>query len=375
MSIEGPKTKTFANIEFLRFLGVFLIMLSHFHHFGFEGLSQKDWYHSSEQPFYNVLKFAYTWGWTSVELFWLMSGFIFFFQYSESIRNKLVSGRKFAILRLSRIYPVHIVTALFVFGMQFWYRALVSNHESLVYPNNSFGDLVLNIFMAGNWNPYAAFSLNGPFWSVSVEIIAYVLFFLLMRYFKFPLWFTAISPVLLIVTTYFLIDNTVTDGVLFFFTGGAIYLAYTQYARITSDVWKNVIRTVLVLATLTFAAILNAIGSVEALQGKQYYLFYAMLFCALGAAAVLPQAGGKLGRVFSEAGNTTYASLLIHFPIQLAIMVLFEILNVRAPYTNPLFFLGWFLLTYALSVLSFYKFERPIQNWMRKKFNATRPQK
>lgn len=374
-SPPAQKRKAFSNIELLRFIGVFGMMVSHYHHFGFSGLRLESWYDAAKQPFYNFLKFEYVWGWTSVELFWLMSGFIFAFQYGDSIRNRLVSGRSFAIFRISRLYPLHIVTAFLVFGLQFWYRSLHPHGISLVYPNNNLGDLGLALFMAGDWNPYAAFSLNGPFWSVSVEIIAYALFFFLFRYFKFPWWVVAFGPAILFFTTFFEFNNMITDCTSFFLTGAAMYLAYKQFDRIKNTTVRDIISGLLISGVLIFAFILNQIGSVEALRGHQFYLFYGMLICALGAAATLPQASGKLGRFFDGVGNTTYASLLIHFPLQLIAMICFTSLGIRAPYMNPWLFVSWLLATYVLSFMSFRWFEQPVQNWMRKKFKATKPQK
>ena len=72
-------------------------------------------------------------------------------------------------------------------------------------------------------------------------------------------------------------------------------------------------------------------------------------------------------------GNLTYASYLIHFPLQIAIILVLEAAGI-AP--ADLFYGPWLLLAYlvlalGLSVPVFYGFERPAQHWLRSRFRGS----
>lgn len=61
-------------------------------------------------PFSYLAYWPYHYGWIAVEFFFLLSGFIFFYKYSNLISNNAISFKKFFILRFSRLYPLHFVT-------------------------------------------------------------------------------------------------------------------------------------------------------------------------------------------------------------------------------------------------------------------------
>ena len=111
----------------------------------------------------------------------MISGYIFFWKYGSAIAKNEISFKKFAIWRFSRLYPLHFVTLILVAIMQFIF--FKQNGVFFVYADNSIKDFVLQLFMANFWLPEPVHSFNGPIWSVSVEIIAYIVFFVSLRFF------------------------------------------------------------------------------------------------------------------------------------------------------------------------------------------------
>ena len=70
-------------------------------------------------PLHHALNFFYINGHHAVVIFWMISGFIFFWKYSESVHAKTVSGLQFFFFRFSRLYPLHFVTLMIIVIFQF----------------------------------------------------------------------------------------------------------------------------------------------------------------------------------------------------------------------------------------------------------------
>ena len=75
----------------------------------------------------------------------------------------------------------------------------------------------------------------------------------------------------------------------------------------------------------------------------------------------------------SFIGNMSYSSYLLHFPLQLIFLavVLFSGINPRA-LVSPWTFCLFFALLIPLSLASYYKFERPMQDTLRSKLISNR---
>jgi peptidoglycan/LPS O-acetylase OafA/YrhL len=99
-----------------------------------------------------------------VSLFFVLSGFILTYNYPTLATPK--ATLKFILMRVARIWPVHLVTALVAtfFLMDKW-----SGHAYILLPN---------YLLIQGWIPIQRFffSLNTVSWSVSVELFFYLCF-------------------------------------------------------------------------------------------------------------------------------------------------------------------------------------------------------
>jgi peptidoglycan/LPS O-acetylase OafA/YrhL len=166
-------------VELLRFACALAVLVWHYQHLGFVGLHLPAGFVPEQQPFFALLRPLYRHGFHGVEVFWCISGFIFFWKYGGAIARRTVGGYRFFVLRFSRLYPLHFATLLFMAVMQQIY--LRHNHSYFVYGANDLPRFVLQLFIASNWLTWEE-SFNGPIWSISVEILVYGLFFLTLRY-------------------------------------------------------------------------------------------------------------------------------------------------------------------------------------------------
>src|SRR5262249_31691465 len=99
---------------------------------------------------------------------------------------------------------------------------------------------------------------------------------------------------------------------------------------------------------------------------------FAVLIFAL---ATVQDVGQNLGRTFHAIGDSSYSIYLLHFPLQITL-----ILAARTGILPINYFTqgGWcffFALLMSLSVISYYKFESPVQAWLRGRLlSRRRPQ-
>jgi peptidoglycan/LPS O-acetylase OafA/YrhL len=72
------------------------------------------------------------------------------------------------------------------------------------------------------------------------------------------------------------------------------------------------------------------------------------------------------GKRFRLVGDISYSTYLLHFPLQLYIIIIAASLGARIDYNRPIVFLLFVALLLILSMITFYWFERPAQKVLRK---------
>ncbi|HEY0433678.1 MAG TPA: acyltransferase [Chitinophagaceae bacterium] len=165
-------------LDILRGLASISVVVWHYQHFYFTGASglSSDFSRSS-QPFYDYFSLLYNEGSRAVYLFFTLSGFIFFYHYSDAVHARMVGAKEFALLRVSRLWPLHIATLTFVCALQ-----VASFHldgEFIVYSCNNWKRFLINALLISDWLPSAfrCTPFNGPVWTLSDEIFLYIVFF------------------------------------------------------------------------------------------------------------------------------------------------------------------------------------------------------
>jgi peptidoglycan/LPS O-acetylase OafA/YrhL len=165
----------FYSLDALRGVAALAVIFWHWQDFFFHGTQPDPQFSAPRQPFYSLFRPFYTDGWRAVDLFFCLSGFVFHWLYAQKISDRAVSAREFSVLRFSRLYPLHLVTLLFVAGAQvIW---LQRSGSFFVYKDNDLYHFGLQLMMASNWGLERGPSFNVPIWSVSVEVFLYALFF------------------------------------------------------------------------------------------------------------------------------------------------------------------------------------------------------
>lgn len=137
----------------LRFIAAYIVMLSHVF-----GVSS---------PLVDAM------GRVSVQIFFVLSGFVMYINYENRIINAKISFYKFFCLRVARMYPVYVLS-ITVFLIMMLYRKLDSfNNLSEYY----FISIAMIQSYLGDMK-YAFNPVNSVSWSVSDEMFFYTMFFI-----------------------------------------------------------------------------------------------------------------------------------------------------------------------------------------------------
>ncbi|MEI4505436.1 acyltransferase [Sphingopyxis sp. CCNWLW253] len=112
-----------------------------------------------------VIMWFQTWGWSMVDLFFVLSGFVFAHCYLDRWRMRSgTTASGFAVSRFARLWPLHAITLAFTI-------AVTINFPDTTWCNSLLSLLMLHVFVADPTH-----TLNSPAWSLSVEVLCYAVF-------------------------------------------------------------------------------------------------------------------------------------------------------------------------------------------------------
>tara|TARA_A100001015_G_scaffold21502_1_gene24408 strand:- start:2271 stop:3401 length:1131 start_codon:yes stop_codon:yes gene_type:complete len=299
-------------------------------------------------------------GFIGVTFFFILSGFILAYSYSEKFIRDEVSKRKYFIARIARIYPLHLLTFIIALPLVF-----LGGVDTII-------QALPNPILLHSWVPIknVYFSANSPSWSISTELFFYLLFPFLILLRTRVLLLTFIALISFQIGGLSMIHDETIEHALFyispffrvsdFILGILLYKAYKSQPELSiSKINKIQVASVSSLLVFIIFAYYFSIG-IE----YKYSLFYIapMGFVILSFA----YSGGLLGSLLSNKvlvflGESSFALYLVHQLIirySLGLNKKFELLSDGA----MLFFILFFSL--SLSVLLFKYFETPARKFV-----------
>ena len=302
------------------------------------------------QPLYTVLRPLYQHGGDAVQLFWMISGFVFAAVY----RGRDTDARSFFVQRFSRLYPLHFLTLLAIAGVQLWSHRALGYFQIFQY--NDLYHFVLNLLFVSSWGFARGASFNFPIWSVSVEIVIYWVFFLSLRVlFRRGLWGPVVAAGVFWLLTRLRLPTPVAACGLYFFAGSGVFVFLTLARRVAVPV---------AVASIVLGALV---------PGGRLLLVCGGIILLLGYLDEVYEPGG-LRKWLAPIGESTYSIYLLGLPLQFALMTALDVAGVdRARLADNTWFLVGFLATvFLLARLSFLYVERPLQTLLRRQLRVSR---
>ena len=344
----------FTLIDALRGAAAMAVLFYHYMHFFMTGSDHtRQLAFLRREPAQQWLTLLYEYGFYAVQVFWVISGFVFAVVYL----GRGVTTREFVVNRFARLYPLHLLTLLVVLVLQT--IALRQRGHTLFYDNYDWPHFALQLGFASDWLNWSGHSFNGPIWSVSVEVLIYAVFWVLRPVLERVGWPGLVAIILLC-----LLGNVLGAWTrvpmcgFYFFQGVALARMHKQFGE---RVKPRLIAIVVLLALGAAGLVWDGAMPREALG-----------IPGLAAAAVLFLAGAEraapplLRRAGQWLGDNTYGLYLWHVPVQMAVLLLLFRHGDPAELAQN----GWFLAAYllgttALARVTFVLFERPMRERIR----------
>ena len=359
----------FYSLDLLRGMAALIVVLWHWQHFYMlNGGGFTPGFDVAREPYSPLFSIFYRHGWLAVDLFFCISGFIFYWLYGALVKQRLISPRDFFILRFSRLYPLHLLTLIAVLVGQHYFRQQQGTY--FVYQTNDLYHFLLNLGLISAWiSPQ--YSFNGPVWSISIETLLYLLFFLLCRFGSNRRWCLFIAAIVGLIVNY-KIDPQIGRGIFSFFMGGICYISYEKAVN-ERRIWLCVRFFVPVTAlfwsifAIIYAAPFKSVN--ENLRNELGQLFCTSLLfpMTIVSLAVVETKRGQLGRRFRRIGDISYSTYLLHFPLQLGVAMWVAAAGLPLSfYDAPATMAAFFVLLIVVSVASHRYFEVPCQRALRK---------
>lgn len=341
----------------LRFFFAFFVFLSHIS------------FVKSNNVIYNWLqRNVFFEGYMGVSFFFILSGFVLSYSYKEKFLNKKITRKDFYTARFARIYPLHFLTLIISIP--------------IIYPKESIDvlNLIANVLLlqSFSFDDYHFFSLNPPAWSISDEMLFYLLFpFIIILFQKIKIiktLFYSLIPIALVISILFTHSQ---DHKNIFYVNPWIRCFDFILGIILFDIYQNKKQTIsfltykkatifeicTLLIFIIFFAFHNYIQ-----RGFRFSIYYWIPMCFIIFTFAMNK--GFFSKLLSNSklvflGEISFSFYMIHF---LIIAIGIKIKNkYLADFNDIILSLICFLTTIALSYIAYIYFEKPINKLLKRK--------
>ncbi len=306
-------------------------------------------YGANSDPFAGVPGLAWfqDYGWALVDLFFVLSGFVFAHCYLEGSKLRPdVTVRGFMVARIARLWPLHVATLAFAV-------LVLREMPSTTAENIALSAVFAHVFID---NPTEV--LNGPAWSLSVEAICYLLFVLAALLGGRWLWITTFAAITLGIASIAMFgvwEALIGRGLAGFFIGVTLCRSHDLCSKIPSWV---------LVAGLLVPFVLPPAGNG----------LIATVLIAWPAAVLLALRTRILAaRAFTWLGDRSYAIYLVHAPTYFVAKSILGPAISDSRLTALLALAACWIVILAVSNTLYNSLERPAQKAILKAFRDRQP--
>lgn len=305
-------------------------------------------------------------GYLAVDLFFMLSGFVIWYNYAARIRSGgWGEAKAFLWRRFARVWPLH--GAVLVGFAAFALLLGMTGRAAAGYP---WAELPLHLALVQNWGFLPQLAWNHPAWSISTELAAYLLFPALVaawRWESLPSWaLLAIAAALALgLHLLFALHDEATLGARIEQLG--LWRCLAGFAMGVAGCllwqrWQGIDR-IGHMAGLACTALLG-LGWVLDLPETAFVpaaFFTGLLALALGRGAIARLLGG---RVLTYLGEISYSTYLAHFGLFIVFKLLFVDASLQLGWGQ---LAGFLALVLAASVLLYHGLEKPAQRLLNRR--------
>lgn len=309
-------------------------------------------------------------GFVGVSFFFVLSGFIIAYNYQEKLLTKATTKRTFWVARVARIYPLHLLTLLIA--------ACIGGYVYYSGTLDWLKHFVASTFLLQSFFPSADyfFSFNSPSWSLGCEQLFYFCFPLIIPFIsnKRYLLITLLVCLVIMLAGMALTPEEQIKAYWYvnpitrlpdFLVGVLLYQFYQSLShRNISYSTGTILETGAVILFLLFY-----LGAADIPKVYRYSCYYWLPVSVLILIFALQKGG--ISRLLSNrlliiGGEISYSFYLIH------LFIILTYSKMAALYQWPT---QWiisvpiiFCITIALSLFSYYYFEKPANKWVKRIF-------
>jgi len=266
-----------------------------------------------------------------VDFFFVLSGFVISWNYGSRL-DSWHGVKRFIVLRLGRVYPLHVFMLLCFVG---WETARLATGHAGPGETPAFTggfqpvSVLTNLLLIHSLNIHDGLSWNGPSWSISTEVWAYVVFAAVSLWLGMRNWILLLAaitlPLLLSGLSHTGMDATYDYGLLRCVFGFALGVACHRI----HDLWpaRPAARHPLLMTAVECLTVAGVIGYVW-VAGTSGWSFLAPFVFAV-AVLVFAAEAGLVSRLFGLPwlkwlGTHSYSIYLTHFFFVMALPIIFK---------------------------------------------------
>ena len=249
----------------------------------------------------------FSFGVTAVDLFFMISGFVIFMSI-----NKISSGKKFVINRISRLYPTYWFCVIFAFAVMTFLKIskFPINHIKIY----SSWDFVANLTMFQLY--FNVPNLDGPYWTLIVEMLFYILILILfqLNLLKHITLIGCLINVLIIVNYYLVSNNYINNYTAYFplLNHFPLFLAGIVFYKMAVTEIKKQGYLILLFCFITQILIYQFLESDPFFISQSEYCFILFIYFSLFVLFITNNLKFLVNKVTIFLGEISYALYLIH---------------------------------------------------------------
>ncbi|QHV99562.1 acyltransferase family protein [Spirosoma endbachense] len=333
-----------------------------------------------------------------VDFFFILSGFIITYVYGSWFEDRVlaVSFRRYMAARFARIYPLHILTLLWVIGL---YLLLTQGYHVVLDPiaQGVFdaSAIPMHVLMLHGFNTVRSATWNTPSWSIGSEWLLYLLFPILMLGFRRLPSMGRFALLLVVLGLYYYLTKSIQAG-----------QPYKPWLWLLPNTLDNITFPMSFLRCFTGFLLGMITYHAYNQQSGLYWLRRSWVFVALGIGLAISYhlqlsdtltiwffpllilgACYNTGRVskllqtrpFQRLGDWSYSIYMVHMPILFSFLTI-QLINPPAPsapakplvygLAGPITCIVFVAIVLGVSALSYRFVELPARSYLNRKLKS-----